>query len=230
MAFAPVRLGDPEGVECLTSAPIRNALMGCVHALRTDSTTLTVDDVHIAHKISRGSNLPDEVLGAISCVTDNDDAAIHSADVVGGTAWLFSRDELEGAFDYLFVDEAGQVSLANLVAMVQRGRQPRPDRGSPPTSASPTGCASPSSESVLSRLDSGRGPERRTGARHFLARNMENAPRSLHIYLVLSSTKIDWRAIHRPRFSLSRLGNCPAAVLGGFRLLMKAAHKFVPRK
>jgi len=35
--------------------------------------------------------------------------------VVGGTAWLFSREELEGCFDYLFVDEAGQFSLANVV-------------------------------------------------------------------------------------------------------------------
>ena len=37
--------------------------------------------------------------------------------VVGGTAWLFSREELDGKFDYLFVDEAGQVSLANTVAV-----------------------------------------------------------------------------------------------------------------
>ena len=115
--LALVQEGKRVAVSSNSHAAIRNALMGCVHALRTDSTTLTVDDVHIAHKIPRGSDLPDEVLGAISCVTDNDDAAIHSADVVGGTAWLFSRDELEGAFDYLFVDEAGQVSLANLVAM-----------------------------------------------------------------------------------------------------------------
>ena len=35
--------------------------------------------------------------------------------VVGGTAWVFSREELQGGFDYLFVDEAGQFSLANVV-------------------------------------------------------------------------------------------------------------------
>ena len=29
----------------------------------------------------------------------------------------FSRDDQRGAYDYLFVDEAGQVSLGNLVAM-----------------------------------------------------------------------------------------------------------------
>ncbi len=37
--------------------------------------------------------------------------------LVAGTAWLFARPELDQAFDHLFIDEAGQVSLANLVAM-----------------------------------------------------------------------------------------------------------------
>lgn len=37
--------------------------------------------------------------------------------LVAGTAWLFSSAKLEQKFDYLFVDEAGQVSLANLLAM-----------------------------------------------------------------------------------------------------------------
>jgi uncharacterized protein len=38
-------------------------------------------------------------------------------DLVGGTAWLFSREEAVEQFDYLFVDEAGQVCLANLTAV-----------------------------------------------------------------------------------------------------------------
>lgn len=37
--------------------------------------------------------------------------------LVAGTAWLFAREELDQAFDHLFVDEAGQVSLANVLAM-----------------------------------------------------------------------------------------------------------------
>ena len=37
--------------------------------------------------------------------------------VVGGTAWVFSRPELNQKFDYLFIDEAGQFSLANVVAV-----------------------------------------------------------------------------------------------------------------
>jgi len=36
--------------------------------------------------------------------------------IVGATAWCFSRPDLDDRFDHLFVDEAGQVSLANLVA------------------------------------------------------------------------------------------------------------------
>jgi predicted RecB family nuclease len=39
------------------------------------------------------------------------------AQLVGGTAWKFVDEVAVGQFDYLFVDEAGQVSLANLVGM-----------------------------------------------------------------------------------------------------------------
>ena len=43
----------------------------------------------------------------------------HLADgaVVGGTAWAFARPDMDECFDYLFIDEAGQVCLANAVAM-----------------------------------------------------------------------------------------------------------------
>lgn len=37
--------------------------------------------------------------------------------LVAGTAWLFAQPRFDQVFDYLFVDEAGQVSLANLVAI-----------------------------------------------------------------------------------------------------------------
>ena len=47
----------------------------------------------------------------------NEDAQLFTASVVGGTAWLFSRGDFDASFDYLFVDEAGQVSIANIVAM-----------------------------------------------------------------------------------------------------------------
>ena len=37
-------------------------------------------------------------------------------DVVGGTAWLWSSEEMRGTVDFLFIDEAGQMSLANALA------------------------------------------------------------------------------------------------------------------
>lgn len=37
-------------------------------------------------------------------------------ELAGGTSWLFAREKLVGTFDYLFIDEAGQVSLANALA------------------------------------------------------------------------------------------------------------------
>jgi uncharacterized protein len=46
-----------------------------------------------------------------------DALASGEVDVVGGTPWLWARDELEGTVDALFVDEAGQVSLANVIAV-----------------------------------------------------------------------------------------------------------------
>lgn len=35
----------------------------------------------------------------------------------GGTAWAFSNEHVKDCFDYLFIDEAGQVSVANLIGM-----------------------------------------------------------------------------------------------------------------
>jgi len=49
-------------------------------------------------------------------VYDNADVGGSFA-LITGTAWLFADPGLEAAVDYLFVDEAGQVALANLVAM-----------------------------------------------------------------------------------------------------------------
>jgi predicted RecB family nuclease len=51
----------------------------------------------------------------IDNVTDRADCL--DAPLVGGTAWLHAHADLEGRLDYLFVDEAGQVSLADALAM-----------------------------------------------------------------------------------------------------------------
>jgi uncharacterized protein len=53
----------------------------------------------------------------IEDTTDNGEAAEGGHDLIAGTAWLFARETLDQQLDYLFIDEAGQVSLANTVAM-----------------------------------------------------------------------------------------------------------------
>lgn len=50
----------------------------------------------------------------------NEDLAVAlsaGAQLIAGTAWLFSDESLDQALDYIFIDEAGQVALANLVAL-----------------------------------------------------------------------------------------------------------------
>lgn len=42
--------------------------------------------------------------------------------LVGGTAWLWARDDMASAVDVLVVDEAGQLSLANAVAVARGAR------------------------------------------------------------------------------------------------------------
>jgi len=56
----------------------------------------------------------------VKMAKDNDavDRALadNEAEIVAGTVWLWARPELADAIDVLFVDEAGQMSLANVLA------------------------------------------------------------------------------------------------------------------
>ena len=45
------------------------------------------------------------------------DAFPQDCQLMGGTAWTFANQKAVEQYDYLFIDEAGQVSIANLVAM-----------------------------------------------------------------------------------------------------------------
>ncbi len=71
--------------------------------------------------------------------------------LVGGTAWDFSAPEFAEGFDYLFVDEAGQVSIANLVGMAPSARN-LVLMGDPQQLAQPTKGAHPG-DSGLSSLE-----------------------------------------------------------------------------
>ena len=57
----------------------------------------------------------------VRCTGSNDDIdnalAMQDVDVVAGTSWLFARPEMDGQLDLLVVDEAGQRSLADVLAV-----------------------------------------------------------------------------------------------------------------
>lgn len=63
-----------------------------------------------APSLVRPAHSNDEVVEALTT---------GAANLVGGTAWLWSRDDLTEAVDVLVIDEAGQFSLANAVAVSQ---------------------------------------------------------------------------------------------------------------
>jgi uncharacterized protein len=46
-------------------------------------------------------------------------AAAYENGMIGGSAWFFSRADMQDSLDYLFIDEAGQVSVAKLIGMVR---------------------------------------------------------------------------------------------------------------
>ncbi|MCW3783872.1 TM0106 family RecB-like putative nuclease [Defluviimonas salinarum] len=107
-----VRKGARVGVTSNSHEAIRNVLMGCLSALEDNDPDLTLD---LVHKTSgEDDGYPEDC--PVRRTTSNDEAAGGMC-VVGATAWFFSRDENVQAFDWLFVDEAGQVGLANLAAM-----------------------------------------------------------------------------------------------------------------
>lgn len=112
-----VKKGARVGVTSNSHEAIRNVLMGCLSALEDEDLPVTLD---LVHKTSgEDDSYPEDC--PIRRTTNNDDAA-SSLNVVGATAWFFSRDENVQAFDWLFVDEAGQVGLANMVAMGRAAR------------------------------------------------------------------------------------------------------------
>jgi predicted RecB family nuclease len=62
--------------------------------------------------------------GVAAATNQEVDAAVASGevDVVGGTAWLFARPEVRRGFDTIIVEEAGQMALADVVAVSRCAR------------------------------------------------------------------------------------------------------------
>jgi predicted RecB family nuclease len=113
-----IRQGKRVGITAMSHKVIRNLL---------DEVVLAAQECGIQglHCIQKVSDVPDQPVPGISFATDNAEplAALRAgAQVVAGTAWLWSREDYFEAVDVLFVDEAGQMSLANVLAVAQAAK------------------------------------------------------------------------------------------------------------
>jgi len=113
-----------------------------IRALLDDG--LTVGVTALSHKVinnlltavarpalQKWDELSDGGPGQITCAATNDEVLAGltgvnisgaSANLVGGTAWLWAREDMQGLVDVLVIDEAGQFSLANAVAVSSAAR------------------------------------------------------------------------------------------------------------
>jgi len=89
---------------------IHNLLIGVVEYTKSHG----IDGHYIVTKEIEGSSKNAQII-----VTTNDKIAkqVSPSCVIGTTAWGFSREDMIDQLDYLFIDEAGQVSLPNFIAI-----------------------------------------------------------------------------------------------------------------
>ena len=111
-----VRRGRKVGITANSHKVIRNLIDASIEA----ADELGVD-IHCCHKTSG----PEETQHCLSFAATNDEliAALGSGTSVGGgTAWFWAREEAFETVDVLFVDEAAQMSLANVLAVSQAAK------------------------------------------------------------------------------------------------------------
>ena len=102
--------GRRVGITANSHAVITNLLADIIEcAERTGA------EVRISQKSDDGGGLTHPW---VTQRTSNDQMAadLATANILAGTAWLFCRPEFDQSLDYMVVDEAGQLSLANVVA------------------------------------------------------------------------------------------------------------------
>jgi predicted RecB family nuclease len=119
MILELVRAGRKVGIVAFTHRAIINLLDEVLeHAAR---------DRYPIRAIRKVDQDEGELNGrAYRCTSDAADVAAALArdevQIAAGTAWLWARLDLQGTVDTLFVDEAGQMSLANVVAVAGAAR------------------------------------------------------------------------------------------------------------
>ena len=106
-----IKIGKRIGISSNSHKAINHLLMGAAEQCVQQNIDVTCYCT---------KNTDEEKLAELKInVIKNADISKHLSEgcIIGTTAWGFVLDELIGQFDYLFIDEAGQVPLANLVAM-----------------------------------------------------------------------------------------------------------------
>lgn len=116
MICALIKAGKRVGVTANSHKAIRNLL----DAVRDAAVEMRLD-VRLAHKVSERdvSEHPTEireVVGNKEAAALLDEGAV---DVLGATSWFWARGDVGHSVDVMFVDEAGQMALANTVAICQ---------------------------------------------------------------------------------------------------------------
>ncbi len=111
-----VRLGKTVGITANSHKVIRNLIDATIKA--ADELGL---DLHCCHKADEWE-APQHRLSFARSNADLLDNLGSGIQVGGGTAWLWSRQDAADAVDVLFVDEAAQMSLANVLAVSQAAK------------------------------------------------------------------------------------------------------------
>src|SRR5216683_7173354 len=108
-----VKRGEKIGVTALSHKVIRKLLDDVVEAAHQKD----IDGVRCLHRENEG----EESEGVAVAKEKNEEAwealSTGKANVVGGTSWLWSPEASFEAVDVLFIDEAGQMALADVIAV-----------------------------------------------------------------------------------------------------------------
>ena len=118
MIAALLAEGKKVGVCSNSHKAIGNLLAACGKTMQAAGTEL----VGIKAAGEKDETLHESNPGLHFVAANNIASEKYTTGVVGGTAWLFSRPEWIDGLDVLFIDEAGQVSLANAVAISRCAR------------------------------------------------------------------------------------------------------------
>ncbi len=94
--------------------PVRGLSRMWGRAFRPGRRSASVTSATLRRRRLCGGVRDRRVLGQPEALAALASGEIH---VLGGTSWLWSRDDASGTVDVLFVDEAGQMSLANALAV-----------------------------------------------------------------------------------------------------------------